>query len=324
MFAQFRAQYPQGSITTEMLDKTDGLHVFRAKVAHGDCVLATATAADRDLEVAEDRAVERALAMVGIVHHSYDLQATLIASTGMTPVAGHLQGQFQGQTQGQLQAHRPPNSAIPEETMRSAFVEDRPHHPPVTAPLENLGHPISDPVPLQAEFTPLAATHPPVESPSSAFVFDHEPIDLSEELTKIDVERERLGWTGKQEQEYLQKTFGKRSRQQLTTPEVRQFLAYLKTADPVKRSAASSFASTPANSGVNIGLTGNPNDLKKEIEVQMARLGWSVEDGRNYLERTFNKRSRQHLSTAELQQFCQYLQSLPSLPLPTAEPSDEF
>jgi hypothetical protein len=57
MFAQFRAQYPQGSIQTEMLSKIDGLHVFRAIVGHGDVVLATATATDTDIEVAEDRAI---------------------------------------------------------------------------------------------------------------------------------------------------------------------------------------------------------------------------------------------------------------------------
>ena len=66
MFAQFRSQYPQGRIQTEMLPKIDGLHAFRAIVSQGDAIMGTATAVDSDLEIAEDRAVKRALAIAGI------------------------------------------------------------------------------------------------------------------------------------------------------------------------------------------------------------------------------------------------------------------
>ncbi|MFN9859960.1 MAG: hypothetical protein ACK556_18030, partial [Pseudanabaena sp.] len=66
MFAQFRSQYPQGRIQTEMLPKIDGLHAFRAIVSQGDAIMGTATAVDGDLELAEDRAVKRALTIAGI------------------------------------------------------------------------------------------------------------------------------------------------------------------------------------------------------------------------------------------------------------------
>ena len=73
MFAQFRSQYPQGRIQTEMLPKIDGLHAFRAIVSEGDAIMGTATAVDSDLEIAEDRAVKRALAIAGLAFdNSFD------------------------------------------------------------------------------------------------------------------------------------------------------------------------------------------------------------------------------------------------------------
>ncbi|MCX5935244.1 MAG: hypothetical protein NTU99_10800, partial [Pseudanabaena sp. LacPavin_0818_WC45_MAG_42_6] len=73
MFAQFRSQYPQGRIQTEMLPKIDGLHAFRAIVSEGDALMGTATAVDSDLEIAEDRAVKRALAIAGLAFdNSFD------------------------------------------------------------------------------------------------------------------------------------------------------------------------------------------------------------------------------------------------------------
>lgn len=47
------------------------------------------------------------------------------------------------------------------------------------------------------------------------------------------------------------------------------------------------------------------------ILVEMQRLGWSLETGRNYLQTTFGKRSRQQLTSLELTQFLSHLKSLP-------------
>ena len=48
------------------------------------------------------------------------------------------------------------------------------------------------------------------------------------------------------------------------------------------------------------------------ILVEMKRLGWSIEQGRAYLQRTYNKQSRQQLTAAEITQFLSYLKSLPT------------
>jgi hypothetical protein len=46
------------------------------------------------------------------------------------------------------------------------------------------------------------------------------------------------------------------------------------------------------------------------ILVEMQRLGWSIDQGRLYLQQTYNKRSRQQLTATELTQFLRYLKSL--------------
>lgn len=48
------------------------------------------------------------------------------------------------------------------------------------------------------------------------------------------------------------------------------------------------------------------------ILVEMQRLNWSLQRGQDYLQKTYNKRSRQQLTTTELNEFLTYLKSLPT------------
>lgn len=60
---------------------------------------------------------------------------------------------------------------------------------------------------------------------------------------------------------------------------------------------------------------GEPIDFSEIIaksDMELKRLGWTSEQGRNYLLQTYGKRSRQLLSDEELIEFLQHLQSLSS------------
>ncbi|RUR75786.1 hypothetical protein ACF3DV_28700 [Chlorogloeopsis fritschii PCC 9212] len=48
------------------------------------------------------------------------------------------------------------------------------------------------------------------------------------------------------------------------------------------------------------------------IWMEMQRLGWSLAQGRSYLHQTYNKRSRQELTSTEITEFLNYLKSLPT------------
>jgi hypothetical protein len=54
------------------------------------------------------------------------------------------------------------------------------------------------------------------------------------------------------------------------------------------------------------------SEVIAKSDMELKRLGWTSEQGRNYLLQTYGKRSRQLLSDEELIEFMQYLQSLPS------------
>jgi hypothetical protein len=61
--------------------------------------------------------------------------------------------------------------------------------------------------------------------------------------------------------------------------------------------------------------------VSDSIWFEMKRVGWSVDRGQEYLQRTYNKRSRQQLTPNEMSQFLSYLKSLPT---PTSSSSDNI
>lgn len=62
------------------------------------------------------------------------------------------------------------------------------------------------------------------------------------------------------------------------------------------------------NSGPRLA---NPKQIGK-VSAEMGRVGWSEQQGRDYLVKTFNKLSRAELSSAEISQMIDHLVALPS------------
>lgn len=193
VFSQFRSQYPQGSIITEMLSKVDGLHTFRATIKDNDIVLSTATSADSDLETAEDRAIKRALTIVGITFESsYGIQATLM-----------------------------PQITQPALKLPIKAVE---HF------IEPMGGSTIEPISYESSEKYVEKYEGEVSvKPKKPEQFKQDPIDLSNQLSQIMVEMERIGWTKQQGKDHLQSKYKKNSRDQLSATEVFDFLEYLKS-----------------------------------------------------------------------------------------------
>lgn len=51
--------------------------------------------------------------------------------------------------------------------------------------------------------------------------------------------------------------------------------------------------------------------LIEQTTTEMRRVGWSIENGKAYVQQAFDKSSRKQLTEEELQQFLDYLRSLP-------------
>ncbi|MEH2296695.1 hypothetical protein [Nostoc sp.] len=114
-----------------------------------------------------------------------------------------------------------------------------------------------------------------------------EPVNFSEVIAQIRVEIQQLGWTTDQVREHLKKNY--RAHTLLTEVELLDFLQYL--------------APQPTS--------GLDEILIAKINVEIERLCWTRQQGREHLKKTYRKRSRTLLTEVELLDFLQYLASLP-------------
>ncbi|WP_205879035.1 hypothetical protein [Leptolyngbya sp. BC1307] len=192
---KFRIRYPEGCLTADLVSMYDGQYVVRAAVMNQGATLATGLAASIDIQIAEDRARDRALAVLGILADNDALPSALA----------------NGATTSLPTAEAPSTPPTDEE-----FSE-------IEQPEEDMGPPID-----AIEESPVTPAQPSAAAIAlENFNASALPVDLSDVIAQTDVELRRLGWTSVQGREYLEKTYGKRSRTQLTDEELMSFLLYL-------------------------------------------------------------------------------------------------
>lgn len=344
MLAQFQARYPQSSLISDLLTIYQGKFVVRVSAQVEGVTRATGMAAAETLELAEDKARERAIAVLAIDviappksqqqennDQSIPSQAPDIQLSSAMPQASQINA---------VEA-----SSIPQTNHRTATTDlndsisvspaslvestpdqliplfesksdvDEQDYLNLQSPLAEMGvtniqrfpmvprqeqeldavehiETISDTQPATSgnlpflnNVTPLKPRTYTPESPipldqtvaQTNIVAPSEPIDLSDAIAKIDVQLKHLRWTKNQERKYLERTYGKESRELLTDEQLFEFLDYLE-------------------------LFGQTNRALEDLE-------WSNEEGRNYLIQTYNKQSRQHLTNQELMEFLQHLKA---------------
>ena len=138
------------------------------------------------------------------------------------------------------------------------------------------------PATLQVPVTP--ADNTPSETPT-------DPDDWSDELTAIDMEIRRIGWSREQEQEYLTRAFGLGSRHKLTR--YADLVAYLRQLKLIQANDDASTAPAPIRRG----------DLLQQGDAMLKQLGWSSDQARTFLQQQLGASSRQQLSDEQLLQF---------------------
>ncbi len=229
---KFRAQYPDSTLTAELISVSEGKYVVRAAVGRAGEEIATGLAASVDVQIAEDKARSRALAILNIVE---DLPATAApakeqsaaAPPAVTPLAAASSTTDQLTTDqlttDQLTTDQFTTDTAATDTAATDLATEE-TDPAETE--EDLGPPIDavleEPL-LDLEREAPSASAIALESFSTSTA----PVDLSDVIAQTDIELRRLGWNSDQGREYLEKNYGKRSRQQLTDEELMSFLLYL-------------------------------------------------------------------------------------------------
>ncbi|NJL22001.1 MAG: hypothetical protein HC895_16205 [Leptolyngbyaceae cyanobacterium SM1_3_5] len=225
MLTQFQARYPNASLVAELLTMHDDQFVVRALVQIGGTPLTSGMAAAADVEQAEDRAKLRALEML-----------TLQPIAPIEPFSVRSEPTIQSGYDLQLRVTAPEPAIAPAEPPASLPIDLSPALPviePAVAPQTVGSEPIEErviePVPVAVAGIPdipLPTWEPepqPISEP------EPEPIDMSDAIARTSVELKRLGWTNVKGREHLEKTYGKRSRQQLTDAELLDFLKFLES-----------------------------------------------------------------------------------------------
>jgi hypothetical protein len=261
LFAQFQARYPSGSLTADLLDIRGDQYIVKAAIQVGGTVLATGMAAEKSLEAAEDRARLRALEVLGLqippsappAPSAYEVQVHLMTNhqneAEFAPAPRLVGGQdypdlrqLTGQKQKSANWSEPaleipavvpePTSPITGDLFDSTYADV---YPDFELESEAIAEPpsrhpeMSEPAQNGRNGKRVAPPREKTAPPEPASTPTREPMDLSEVIAQTSVEIKRLGWTDVQGRTYLQKTYGKRSRQHLTDDELLEFLEYLRS-----------------------------------------------------------------------------------------------
>ena len=307
MLAQFQSLYPQGSLISELVQIYQGKYIVRAIVQIEGVTRATGMASAETLEEAEDRARTRALMILGITGKS---QASAAFSSEPTQIVKPNPTLVTTSGLSESSVYSPAINSIPE-TQVIAFT------PKSDANSQDLGQRfpvISKPsaeldTPMRMEIvSDTFAIRPSPETEVTAFTptSDANSQDLSQRFPVISRPEAELDTA--MSMEIVSDTL---SEENNLLPS-----GYINNVTPF---APRSY--NPPEDVQTQDLTfkkkkkSQPVDLSDVIaktDVHIERLGWSKEQGKDHLKKTYNKLGRTLLTEDELLDFLNYLESQPS------------
>lgn len=297
MLNQFRLHYPQGSLTSELVRIDHGLYIVRSLVQVEGVTFATGLAAATTIEAAEDQARLRALALLNLDAIPQIAIATAQPETPQIPTPPITESV-------QPQPVTPPPAPGEKKTIKAA--KPKPE-PVITPPVEEITPVIETPsLPEPIIVQPEPAIIAEVPEPEVPELVLSEPVTEEPEPEPVlSFVPETVEQNGKLPLIDLAETNGT-TELSLSLEEPSLPLMDLDTSPtPVEPSPMQS-----------LDLNG-PIDFSEVIarsNVELKRLNWTNEQGKNYLLQTYGKRSRQLLSDEELLEFLHYLESLPTPP----------
>jgi hypothetical protein len=301
MLAQFQARYPTGSLISELLTIYQGKFVVRVSVQVEGVTRATGMAAAETPELAEDRARERALVVLAI-------DAVIAAPANPQ----------------RQENNNPPVSIPPEATATQLFGD--------TTPQQAIRiNAAAAPESISQTNHRAFATTSGLNDPTQLSVLQASPLEKSAPESVISPEvkgndaygkewdqRNPIASTPTEEPDVAFEDFELTS--DLPSGSGNNPPISFSNVTPLVQRSYSPQESTKAPPGKKLAETkmvavSEPIDLSDAIartSVELKRLGWSNQQGREYLEQKYNKRSRQHLNDEEMLEFLHYLESLPS------------
>lgn len=265
---EFRDRHPTASICSDVLQVHNEQFVVQVTVEAPELGRATGLSSHVDIEVAEDRARARALQALGWGHGNSAGTAEPIAP--LPEVAPLL-----------------PTTVAPEDVEESEVSDER------AAP--RLSQPAASGPDLPAA-PAISVAEVPKSKPSPLVTKPRSPVPSSK--------------NGSGSTSTVKSPVASPSAAAVIAPESETPLAPQPDNEPAIAAAVLADAPTEPIDLAALPAPINLSDVIAQTDIELRRLGWSVETGRDYLEKTYDKRSRHELSEEELIQFLCHLESL--------------
>ncbi|MCZ8036568.1 MAG: hypothetical protein O9276_00145 [Microcystis sp. LE17-20A] len=253
MLQKLRQRYPQVALISELVQIDHGKYIVKAIVKIEGKTVVTGLAAADTVEIAEDRARERALLLLE-AESTPDLQPVEKISPNNISLPEDLPKPVPSakkstktakvteipRPEAKIEPELPPVKDIPPAKIEPELPQVKDIPPAKIEPelpqVEDIPLPEPEPLLLEMETDNYSLL---TELPEEASLTEEEPpepepvavipeeIDYSVLKTKIDVQMKRLAWTTEKGREYLISTYGKKSRLLLTNEELLEFYNYL-------------------------------------------------------------------------------------------------
>ncbi|MEH2169718.1 MAG: hypothetical protein V7K41_24305 [Nostoc sp.] len=289
MLAQFQSLYPKGSLISELVQIFQGKYIVRASVQIEGVTRATGMAAAETVEAAEDQARTRALIVLGITNAPPEsvvltsnpvspaqLNPSLNTKGGLSEPAAYSSAKDEDFVSSQWSAVSDKEISIPPSKERNIKPEV------VTSSNEQYGY---------SNAAPLAS------DTYSQDLGQNFPVTANREL-EFDPPVENLEITFGNQPE--NQTFPAISANNVTPFTPRSY-------SPQENIATPSVTGKRKKKAEPVDLS----DVIAKTDVELQRLGWTPEQGREHLIETYGKRGRTLLTEEELHGFLKYLQSQP-------------
>ncbi|MEA5502556.1 hypothetical protein VB735_05410 [Halotia wernerae UHCC 0503] len=281
MLAQFQRLYPNGNLTSELVEIFQGKYIVRASVQIDGETRATGMAAAETVEVAEDQARTRALMVLGITDSP---SAPIVFSP--KPISQRQLNPDLNTTAGLNEST--PASAINESFSGSQWSTD--------------SQEISIPPASEQDIQPEVVKSDTLKA-SKNNIYNQ---DLNQNFPVTNNQESELETPG----ENLEMT----SDNQPETPLFAE-ISSPSNVTPFTPRSSNQQENVSALSGVGKKKKKNEpvnlSDVIAKTDVQIERLSWTKEQGREYLKKTYGKLGRSLLSEEELLDFLRYLESQP-------------
>ncbi|MEH2425320.1 MAG: hypothetical protein V7K48_31780 [Nostoc sp.] len=289
MLAQFQSLYPKGSLISELVQIFQGKYIVRASVQIEGVTRATGMAAAETVEAAEDQARTRALIVLGITNappesvafisnpiSPAELNPPLNIKGGLNEPAAYSSTKDEDLVGSQWSVVSDKEISIPPSRVRNIKPEV------VTTSNEQYGY--SDAAPLESDtYSQDLDQNFPVTG-DRQLEFDS-PVENLEITFDNQVENQTFpGISANNVTPFTPRSYS--PQENVATPSVTG--KRKKKAEPVDLS-----------------------DVIAKTDVELQRLGWTPEQGREHLIKTYGKRGRTLLTEEELHGFLKYLQSEP-------------